>query len=234
MILSKLTAMILSSTLLSGCANWDATSTQTDVQAQLADACTTHIVNYTETDTAPNWQTSDYTSIICNGSEAEISGNGAASDANGITISQAGTYVLSGTLTDGTLTIDAPSDALVTVVLNGVSLSCSDSAPFYAKQADKTVVVLANGTENILSDGEIYQYPDPETDEPNAALFSKDDLTITGSGMLTVLGQYNNGIGTKDDLKITDGTITVISTDDGLVGKDSVGISGGTISINAQ
>jgi hypothetical protein len=74
--------------------------------------------------------------------------------------------------------------------------------------ADKTVITLADGTENVVTDGAVYVFPDAETDEPNAAIFSKDDLTINGNGSLIVNANYNNGIASKDDLKITSGAIT--------------------------
>ncbi|MEL6983313.1 MAG: carbohydrate-binding domain-containing protein, partial [Actinomycetota bacterium] len=78
-----------------------------------------------------------------------------------------------------------------------------------------------------------YTFPDAETDEPNAALFSAGDLTIAGGGQLTVNGSYNDGIASKDGLVITSGTITVSAVDDGIRGKDYAIIQGGTVTIDA-
>ena len=93
---------------------------------------------------------------------------------------------------------------------------------------------MPDGTTNTITDGDSYTFEDSTTDEPNATIFSKDDLTIRGNGTLTVNANYNNGITSKDDLKITGGNITITSADDGLMGKDSITIKGGNITINAS
>lgn len=111
-------------------------------------------------------------------------------------------------------------------------ISCSDSAAIYARQAGQTDVLLASGTQNTLSDGADYTYADGE-DEPDAALFAKDDLTIAGEGALQVTGNYNNGIGTKDNLVIQGGSLAIAAANDGLRGRDSVTVLGGEISIDA-
>ena len=117
-------------------------------------------------------------------------------------------------------------------VLDGVSVTCSDSAPIYVKQADKVFLTLADGTTNTVTDGATYTLADGE-DEPNAAIFSKSDLTINGAGALTVTANYKNGIASKDDLVITGGTITVTAVNDGLRGRDSVAICDDAFVINA-
>lgn len=94
------------------------------------------------------------------------------------------------------------------------------------------ILTLADGTVNTLTDAETYTYAAGE-DEPNAALFSKEDLTINGTGSLTVTGRYNNGIASKDDLVIVDGSITVNAAHDGIRGKDSISVRGGTITVTA-
>lgn len=149
-----------------------------------------------------------------------------------ITIDAAGTYVLSGTLADGQVLINATKDDDVRLVLNGASLSSSTSAPIYASQCDKLILILADGTENTVTDASTYVY-EGDADEPDAAIFSKDDLRIGGSGTLTVTGNYRNGIGTKDDLIIAGGTITVTAVNDALRGRDSVTIQDGSITLNA-
>lgn len=180
-----------------------------------------------------SWSEESAVLITLNGDSIAASDPGVAVSDSTATITAAGTYLLRGSLSDGQIVVDAPDTALVRLVLDGVDLSCSTSAPIHSKQADKTVMILAQGSQNTLTDGKTYQYTDGE-DEPNAALFAKDDLTITGSGSLTVTAQFNNGIGSKDDLKITGGTVTVTAMDDGLVGRDLLAIQDGTITVDAQ
>jgi hypothetical protein len=90
--------------------------------------------------------------------------------------------------------------------------------------AGKTILTLQDGTENFISDGVNYVLEDASTEEPNAAIFSKDSLTINGNGTLSVRGSYNNGITSKDDLKITGGNIKIYAADDGLMGRDMVAV----------
>ena len=177
------------------------------------------------------WDAPSATTIQFNGTTATISGSGVSQAGSTITISAAGTYILSGTLDDGQVIIDTNNNALVRLVFQGVSLSCSTNAPLYAAQARKTVVILAEGTENYLQDAVNYVYPFT-TDEPDAALFAKDDLSITGSGTLQVQGNFKNGIGTKDELRITGGTITISAVNDGLRGRDGVYIYDGAFVID--
>lgn len=148
-----------------------------------------------------------------------------------ITITKGGSYALSGTLSDGQVIVDA-SGAEVTLTLNGVDITCNSSAPVYVKDAKLVNMVLAEGSSNILTDGEIYMF-EADSDEPSAALFSKTDLSIDGGGSLSVNANYNNGIQGKDDLVINGGTLVVNAADDGIVGRDSVTISGGKITVTS-
>lgn len=163
-----------------------------------------------------------------------VTGEGTTVDGNKVTITKGGTYSISGTISDGQIVVNAGDTDKVYIILNGVNITCSNSSPIYVINADKTVISLADGTENTLTDTANYVFEDESTDEPNAALFSKDDLVITGTGSLIVNGNYNDGITSKDDLKIESGNITVNSVDDGIRGKDSVEILGGNITINAE
>lgn len=176
--------------------------------------------------------TSGATVVTFSGAAATVDGSGATFDGSTVTLTAAGTYRLIGTLDDGQVVVDAGSDATVRLVLAGVDLTSSTSAPLYALQAGRVIVTLAAGTENRLTDAAAYVYPDSAT-EPDAALFSNDDLTINGSGSLIVTANYNDGIASDDDLKVVSGTITVTAADDGLRGKDSVAIGGGSITITA-
>jgi hypothetical protein len=144
-----------------------------------------------------------------------------------------GSYSVSGTMDDGQLVVDTQDKGTVRIILNGASIASSTSAPIYVKGADKTVIILADGTENYLRGGDSYVFEDPESNEPNGAIFSEDDLTITGSGSLTVEANYNHGIVSRDDLKITGGTVTVTAAGDGIRGKDSTTVKGGSITVSA-
>lgn len=177
------------------------------------------------------WDDTATTISLADGA-TQIEGSGATADGDTITIDAAGTYVLSGTLTDGQIRIAASKNDMVRLVLSGVSISNSESAPIYASKAENVVVILADGTQNTLTDAEAYTY-EADEDEPDAALFSKDSMTIGGNGSLTVTGNFNNGIGSKDDLLIDGGTITVTAANDGLRGRDSLTINGGDITITA-
>lgn len=155
-----------------------------------------------------------------------------------ITINSGGTYEVIGTLEDGQIIVDSADEINVYIVFNGVDISCSNSAPIYVKSAKNTIITLADNSENYLSDGSEYLYEELNddgtvTDEPSACIFSKDDLTINGNGTLNVVGNYNNGIASKDDLKITAGTVNVTAVNNGLKGKDSITIKGGEITVNS-
>lgn len=168
-------------------------------------------------------------SLADGGSSATGPGVEVAGDV--VTISEEGTYLVSGKLTDGHLVVDAPDTAKIQVVLDGADITCSNGPALYVKSADKVFVTLADGSKNLLADGADYA-ADAE-DEPYGALFSKDDLTINGKGSLAVTGVHENGIVSKDDLVITGGTITVDAVADGLRGKDCVKIADGDTTVTS-
>ena len=183
------------------------------------------------------WDDSTATHIVLDGDSVDIDGTGAVAHNSGVTISSPGTYVLTGTLWDGQILVDAADNAdgdYVTVVLDGVDIENSTSAPLYVANAEAAVVVLAEGTQNHLTDGDSYVPTEADSDEPNATLFSEDPLTICGSGQLVVSANYNDAIASKDGLVVRDATIDVTSADDGLRGKDYVVVEGGEITVNAS
>lgn len=189
---------------------------------------------YDDEDSNTKWNKNKVNKIKLKTNKIKFSGDGAEVDNNQITITKAGTYVIKGKLKDGSIIVDTKDKDVVHLIFNGVTINCSNNAPVYIKSASKTVITLADQTVNTLIDGENYQYLDENTDEPNAALFSKDNLTINGTGKLIVNGNYNNGITSKDELKIAEGNIVVSAADDGILGRDLLAIKGGMITITAK
>lgn len=167
--------------------------------------------------------------VIFDGNKITYSGKGAEINGSTITITSSGTYYFSGSLSDGQIIVDSDDDGTVNLVLNGVDITGSNNAPIYIANAEETVITLADGSKNILTDGSTRS-----DEEITGVLYSSDDLTLTGSGSLTVTANYNDGIVCKDTLKIISGSYTVKSADDGIIGKDCIIIAGGTFNINAE
>lgn len=190
-------------------------------------------VAYDSDDLDSSWNSSGMSYITLKGNSITLDGSGAIVNGSKITITSAGTYSISGTLNDGQIIINTGGKETVKLVLNGADIACSTNAPIYVLNAEKTVITLADGTENYVKDGASYIFDDLVSDEPNAAIFSRDDLTINGNGSLTVKTNYNNGIQSKDDLKITGGSITVNAANDGIKSRDSIAVKGGNITVNA-
>ncbi len=174
------------------------------------------------------------TDILLKGNSITVDGTGATADGSTVTIASAGTYNISGTLTDGQIVVNTADSGTVNLVLNGINVTCSKTSPLYVMSAKETVIVLAENTQNYVTDGSTYIFPDAETDEPDAAIFSRDDLRIEGTGSLTVKGNYSDGIAGKDGLVIAGGTISVTSADDGIRGRDWLMVKDGNITINAR
>ncbi len=176
---------------------------------------------------------SEAVAITLSGASIAADGAGVQVDGSRATITAAGTYRISGTLDDGQIVVDSEDDAPVQLILAGAAIRSATSAPIYVKQALSVTVILADGTQNSLADGATYVYASADEDEPNAALFSDDDLTITGGGALAVTGSYNDGIASKDGLTIAGGTIAVTAADDGIRGKDYLVVEGGSVTVQA-
>jgi hypothetical protein len=177
---------------------------------------------------------SDVTEIILNGDSIIANGSCVTVEGTTATITCEGTYIITGTLDDGQIVVDALDLDVVELILNGVDISNSTNAPIYAMNAGNTTIALADQTANYLSDADTYQYPDPNDPEPDAALFSKDPLTISGPGALTVHGNYLDAIAGKDEVIITGGAINVIAADDGIRGRDYLLIQDGDITVTSQ
>lgn len=177
------------------------------------------------------YEETDSTLITFSEQSAEISGEGASADGTTVTLSNAGTYILSGSCDNGRIIVNTAKDAEVKLVFKGLSLTCTDNAPVLISNADKAYIILEDGTENVITDGASYNTD--ENENTDGAIFSKADLTINGGGKLTVNANYKHGIVSKDDLVITGGEISVNSASTALEGKDSVKISDGDFNITA-
>lgn len=243
---SKLWSIAMITSLLAACsspsvssstANAAASTTGTTKTVSISESTSVKyadLVSLDADDTNVSWTEADSTMIKLSGTTATVTGSGAKATNGSITISEAGTYVLSGELTDGQIVVNVADKGVVHLVLNGATIHDNDSAGIYIQKAGKAVITLEKGTQNAVSDGKTYVYADSSTDEPDAAIFSKADLTFNGAGQLTVTGNYNEGITSKDDLKIISGSINVKAADDGIKGKDMVAIQAGTITVDAE
>ena len=180
------------------------------------------------------WDGSDIIEIELNGNSITVSATNVAKvEGSKVTITSAANYRITGSLNDGQVIVDTNDEETVRLILNGVDISCSNSAPIYIADAKKAIIILQAGTENYVTDGVSYIL-EPDTDEPNAAVFSRSNLTIFGEGTLNVEGNYNDGIASKDGLIIRNGTITVNSVDDGIRGKDYLVVKDGKITLNVE
>ena len=167
-----------------------------------------------------------------------LTGDGASSDSDRVsvsgsvvTVSGAGTYLVSGSLSDGSIVVEATKEDKIQLVLSGVSISSSDYAAIYVKQADKVFVTLAEGTENSLSNGGSYVQRDDN--DVDAVVFAKDDITLNGSGSLTVTAASGSGVVGKDEVTVTGGSYVITADKNGIRAKDSLAIADGSFTITA-
>lgn len=190
--------------------------------------------DYTADELDYDYDEAEVVAITLNGDNISCKSSDVNIDGSTITIQKAGTYLLSGTLTDGNIIVDSDDKENVRLIFNGVEISNSTTTPLYIKNAEKTIVTLVDGTENTLSDGENYILDDESNNDPNGTIFSKDDLVINGLGSLTINANYNHGIQSKNLLKIISGNIDIISNGDSIIGKDGVIVKEAVINIESQ
>lgn len=150
---------------------------------------------------------------------------------NTVTIKEEGTYILNGSLSDGMVMVDASDTAKIQIVLNGVDITSKTSTALYVKEADKVFVTTAKDSKNSLRNGGTYIAIDDNNID--AVIFSKSDLTLNGTGSLTIDADAGHGIVSKDDLVLTSGTYEINAASHGLSGKDSVRIANGTYTITS-
>lgn len=188
---------------------------------------------FTGRDLLPEYNGDEVTKITCKDNEFTVAGTGADVKEKVLTIHSEGVYVLSGTVDDGRIEVNAGEKDKVQLVLDGFNISCSNHAPILVNSADKVFITLENGTTNTVTDSDSYTALAEDESSVDAAIFSHADLVINGSGSLDVSGNMSHAIVSKDDLKITGGSITVTSVGSAICGKDSVRVAGGEITVTS-
>ena len=235
-----ITLLLLTALLFTGCgasqtsqAETDTEVTDTGIEAVNTSSSQVEVdTEFTAKDLEVGYEESTAVTITLNKDSAQVTGSGAAFKDGALTISTEGTYVISGTLDDGQILVDAGDSDKIHIILAGAAITNKKNAPVYIKNADKVFITLKEGTQNTLTDSTEYiQSDDTNVD---GTIFSKADLTINGSGTLTVNGNYKHGILSKDDLVITGGIINVTAVKDALNGKDCVKIKDGTLTLSAD
>lgn len=224
---------------LSGCGAQDVTA-QTDPAAGTdtpeespsagTDAASVSSI-FSDRDLAGSYDEAEAVAIMLEGESASCSSDAVSVDGGQIVIGAEGVYVVSGTLDDGQIIVNAGETDKVQLVLKGADITCGSSAAIYALEADKVFITLAEGTENRLANGG--EYIAIDDNNIDAVIFAKTDLTLNGSGSLSIDAQAGHGVVSKDDLVIAGGSYTIAAASHGLSGKDSVAIASGNFVISS-
>lgn len=170
-------------------------------------------------------------SITLSGSSAECESDSVQISENMVTITEEGTYILTGTLENGMVIVDSDKTDKVQLVLDNVSIHSETSAPIYIRQSDKVFITMAEGSDNTLSNGGSFEEIDEN--QIDAVIFSKEDLTLNGSGDLKITSPAGHGIVSKDELILTSGRYIIDCASHGLSGKDTIGIANGDLNITS-
>lgn len=186
---------------------------------------------FTDRDKEVGYDENECTAIQLSDDGSSCDSQSVSIEGQTVTITEEGTYLLSGSLSDGSVVIYTDENMKVRLILNGVSINSSSSAAIYVKSADKVFITLAPDTENVLSNGCTYETVDDNNID--SAIFSKSDLTLNGSGSLKVTAKEGHGVVSKDDLVITGGTYNIEAASQGLSGKDSIRILDGDFTVTA-
>lgn len=186
---------------------------------------------FTARDLSADYDSSAAVTIALNGSSASSSSDSVKISGSTVTITEEATYLISGTLEEGMIVVDAGEKAKPQIVLNNASITSKTSAPLYILSADKVVVTLAEGTENALSNAEGFLSIDDNNID--GAVFSKEDLTFNGTGSLAVTSPKGHGIVCKDDLVFAGGSYEINSASHAIDANDSVRITKASITANA-
>lgn len=177
------------------------------------------------------WNASDLINISLSDNSSTADNSSVTIAGSKITITEPGNYIISGTLSNGQIVVKSADEGVVRIILDNVSITCSNNAPLYIKKATKAILVLSDNSVNTLSGGTSYQTD--SDNEPNAALYSKTYLAFYGTGSLAVTSRCLDGICSKDGLVIKNGNISVTAVDDGLRGKDYIVMHDGTLTVTS-
>ncbi len=231
---NRIAAALSALLLLTGCSNQTNTDeSNTPSLSKTQDSQTLLDISemFSDGDLDASYDENTSAMITLNGVDAECKSDAVNISGSTVTIQDEGTYILSGTLDDGMVVVNAESTDKVQLVLDGVSINSATSAAIYVAQADKVFITIADGSENSLSNGgEFVAIDDNNID---AAVFSKDDLTFNGAGTLTITSSAGHGVVSKDDLVVTNGDYSITAGEQGLSGKESIRIADGTFTITA-
>ena len=186
---------------------------------------------FTERDLAGTYEESGAVYVTLSDDDITGETDGVVINGQTVTITAEGTYIFSGTLSEGQIVVDA-DNAKVQIVFDNVDITCASSAVVYVKSAEKVFVTPAEGSQNTLRNTDGYVAIDDNNID--AVIFSKSDLTLNGTGSLTIVSADGHGIVSKDDLKITGGTYDITAAGHALSGKDSVRIADGTFILTAE
>ncbi len=229
--------LLLGTLMLSGCNKKTGENTQQNT-TESSDAVGTSITEidtsnmFSDRDKEVGYEESESVAISLADDSSVCESDAVVITENTVTIKEEGTYILSGSLSNGMVIVEAEDTDKIQIILNGVSISNSQSAALYVRSADKVFVTTASGTENILENNGTYVAIDENNID--SAVFSKSDLTLNGEGTLTVTAQEGHGIVSKDDLVLTSGTHVITSASHGILGKDSVRIANGSYTIVSE
>lgn len=180
---------------------------------------------FTDNDIETGYDEAASVNITLSDNSSNSTSDAAFISGNTVTIKNDGTYILSGSLSDGSVIVDSTKNAKIRIVLNNVNIAATSTAPIYIKQADKVFITTATDSVNSLTvNGE---FVNTGEDNIDSVIFSKDDLTLNGTGTLNISTQYGHGIVSKDDLKLTSGTYNITAASHAVSGKDCVCIAGG-------
>ena len=246
MIKSATSITLLAALALTGCSATSAsntsatsaisisTSSDSDTKSKTADSFSTDVKNGAKLAEDTHYSAKDLTWDSSSEVTIDLS-NPTATDgvtvSDGvITITKAGNYRLSGTYS-GQVKVEAADSDMVRLILNNTTITNSTGAAINVVEADEVVIYTASGSTNTVSDGS--SYSDTASGSPDAAIYSKSDLTLAGEGTLKVEGNYEEGIHTTDGLVIASGTLEVTAANTGIKGKDYVDILDGTVTVTA-
>ena len=211
-------------------ASENAIESDSDIDFDLELTESTIDTEFTDREKSGSYKASEAVKITLNKTTATVSGSGAKADGSTITITEEGVYIVSGTLEDGQIIVDASDSDKVQIVLDGVHINCETNAAIYVREADKVFITLAENSSNTLGGGNEYTQIDDNT--VDGVIFSKSDLVCNGTGSLTIEADYKHGIVSKDDLVITGGTYKITAADNGITAKDQLKILDGSFDID--